>query len=118
MTLLHPTPELWTLSLPHRTQIIYSTDISMITMQLELRPGSIVCECGMCNYLCIYICIVNSVMILLILLGTGSGSLSHAILRTIAPSGHLYTFEFHKQRAEIAEYVCTLVYCMRGKLCE
>ena len=34
-------------------------------------------------------------------LGTGSGSLSHAILRTIAPSGHLHTFDFHQQRVEI-----------------
>lgn len=35
-------------------------------------------------------------------LGTGSGSLSHAILRTIAPTGHLHTVEFHQQRAEKA----------------
>lgn len=34
--------------------------------------------------------------------GTGSGSLSHAILRTIAPTGHLHTVEFHKQRSEKA----------------
>ncbi|KAJ8290348.1 hypothetical protein GJAV_G00011720 [Gymnothorax javanicus] len=76
---LHPTPELWTLNLPHRTQILYTTDIANITMMLELKPGSVVCESG-----------------------TGSGSLSHAILRTIAPDGHLYTVEFHQQRAEKA----------------
>ncbi|XP_060918522.1 tRNA (adenine(58)-N(1))-methyltransferase catalytic subunit TRMT61A [Labrus mixtus] len=74
---LHPTAELWTVTLPHRTQILYTTDIATITMMLELKPGSIVCESG-----------------------TGSGSLSHAILRTIAPTGHLHTVEFHQQRAE------------------
>ena len=36
-------------------------------------------------------------------LGTGSGSMSHAIMRTIAPTGHLYTFEFHEQRAKMAK---------------
>ncbi|CAI9551588.1 unnamed protein product, partial [Staurois parvus] len=78
--ILYPTPELWTMNLPHRTQILYSTDISMITMMLELKPGSVVCESG-----------------------TGSGSLSHAIIpRTVAPTGHLYTVEFHQQRAEKA----------------
>lgn len=46
--ILYPTPELWTTNLPHRTQILYSTDISMITMMLELKPGSVVCESG--NY--------------------------------------------------------------------
>ncbi len=34
--------------------------------------------------------------------GTGSGSLSHAILRTIAPSGHLHTFDFHEGRVDVA----------------
>ena len=44
--LLHPTPELWTLTLPHRTQILYTPDISLIIMQLDLKVGSIVVESG------------------------------------------------------------------------
>lgn len=76
---LHPTPELWTKCLPHRTQILYSTDIAMITLQLELGPGSVVIESG-----------------------TGSGSLSHSLMRTLAPDGHLHTFDFHAERTEKA----------------
>ena len=29
--------------------------------------------------------------------------MSHAILRTIAPHGHLHTFDFHSQRVEIVK---------------
>lgn len=47
--IVHPTPELWTQSLPHRTQILYSTDISMIIFQLDLKPGSVVIEAGNFN---------------------------------------------------------------------
>nr|CAD7593613.1 unnamed protein product [Timema genevievae] len=77
---LHPTPELWTLTLPHRTQIIYTPDISLIIFQLEIRPGSVVVESG-----------------------TGSGSLSHALLRCIKPQGHLHTFDFHSHRVLLAQ---------------
>ncbi|RKO97281.1 hypothetical protein CXG81DRAFT_11558, partial [Caulochytrium protostelioides] len=78
--LLAPTPELWTLALPHRTQILYNTDISFITSQLELKPGSVVIETG-----------------------TGSGSFTHALARTVAPHGHVYTYEYHSERQKKAQ---------------
>lgn len=43
---LQPTPELWTVTLPHRTQIIYTPDISLIIHLLDLVPGSVVIETG------------------------------------------------------------------------
>lgn len=76
---LHPTPQLWTKTLPHRTQILYATDIATIIQQLDLKPGSVVIESG-----------------------TGSGSLSHSLIRTIAPTGHLHTFDYHQNRVDVA----------------
>lgn len=43
---LQPTPELWTLTVPHRTQIIYSPDISLIVYLMDLSPGSVIIETG------------------------------------------------------------------------
>lgn len=34
--------------------------------------------------------------------GTGSSSISHAIIHSIAPTGHLHTVEFHQQLADKA----------------
>ena len=34
---LYPTPELWTKCLPHRTQILYSTDIALVTTQVRIK---------------------------------------------------------------------------------
>lgn len=77
--LLQPTPELWTLALPHRTQILYAPDISYIMSKLRITPGSRVIEAG-----------------------TGSGSFTHSFARTIGSTGKLYTFEFHEKRCETA----------------
>jgi tRNA methyltransferase complex GCD14 subunit len=52
---------------------------SIIIFRLNLKPGDVVIESG-----------------------TGSGAMSTAILRTIAPHGHLHTFEFNKLRATVA----------------
>jgi tRNA A58 N-methylase Trm61 len=35
--------------------------------------------------------------------GTGSGSFSHSIARTIAPEGTLYSFEYHQERVDKAQ---------------
>ncbi|KAJ4831484.1 hypothetical protein Tsubulata_004714 [Turnera subulata] len=77
--LLAPTPELWTLVLSHRTQILYITDISFVIMYLEIVPGCLILESG-----------------------TGSGSLITSLARAVAPTGHVYTFDFHEQRAASA----------------
>lgn len=77
--LLAPTAELWTLVLSHRTQILYIADISFVIMYLEIIPGCLVLESG-----------------------TGSGSLTTSLARAVAPTGHVYTFDFHEQRASSA----------------
>jgi len=61
-----------TRSLAQRTQILYTPDISQVIFRLQLQPGFKVCESG-----------------------TGSGSLSTSLTKKIAPTGHLFTFEFN-----------------------
>ncbi|GAA6063618.1 hypothetical protein JCM10212_006441 [Sporobolomyces blumeae] len=73
--LLKPTPELWTLALPHRTQILYLPDIAFITSYLNVRPGSSVIEAG-----------------------TGSGSFSHSLVRSVGGTGKVHSFEYHEER--------------------
>jgi len=89
---LAPTAELWTASLPHRTQVVYTPDSSYILHRLNVGPGSRVIEAG-----------------------AGSGSFTHAAVRAvysgypdgrdgvasthIQQKGKVWSFEFHEERA-------------------
>lgn len=73
--LLHPLAELWTISLPHRTQIVYTPDLSYIIQRLGITSGSRVLEAG-----------------------TGSASFTHSFARTLGSTGQLFTYEFHEPR--------------------
>lgn len=94
--LLPPTPEVWTSSLPHRTQVVYTPDYSYILHRLRARPGAVLIEAG-----------------------AGSGSFTHAAARAVfngypqgpwkglpahirkeSRFGKVWSFEFHEQRAE------------------
>ncbi|CAO1606106.1 tRNA (adenine-N(1)-)-methyltransferase catalytic subunit trm61 [Xanthoria calcicola] len=108
--ILPPTPEIWTASLPHRTQVVYTPDYSYILQRLRVTPGTTLIEAG-----------------------AGSGSFTHAAARAVfndyprdattlthdqstqklptAPSrtGRVWSFDFHEQRiqklaAEIQEH--------------
>lgn len=98
---LRPNPELWTITLPRRTQILYGPDCSLILMLLDIRPGSVICESG-----------------------TGSGSLSHALAVALAPSGHLYTHDIDESRVKNVEEELKLhgldevTTCIHRNVCE
>lgn len=67
---------LWERSMNRMTQILFNPDISMIMTFLNIRSDSIIYESG-----------------------TGSGCLS-TNMSQVLNQGHLYTFEFNKERAE------------------
>jgi tRNA (adenine57-N1/adenine58-N1)-methyltransferase len=89
--LLPPTPENWTSSLPHRTQVVYTPDYSYILHRIRARPGTNIIEAG-----------------------AGSGSFTHASARAVFNGyraeeeangageqkvrGKVWSFEFHEQR--------------------
>lgn len=138
---LRPTPELWTMALPHRTQILYLPDIAFVTAHLGIRPGSRVIEAGTSLLISAHdrpidgpvyappprlghSCMAHVYAAATIDLpspapfpcgrsrswfsatvGTGSGSFSHSVVRTIGSLGHLWSYEFHEQRANKARYV-------------
>jgi tRNA (adenine57-N1/adenine58-N1)-methyltransferase len=90
-----PTPENWTTSLPHRTQVVYTPDYSYILHRIRARPGSRLIEAG-----------------------SGSGSFTHAAARAVfngypqeAPTekdeslrqdsestGKVFSYEYHAER--------------------
>ncbi|KAL8786032.1 MAG: hypothetical protein Q9213_003014 [Squamulea squamosa] len=98
--ILPPTPEIWTASLPHRTQVVYTPDYSYVLQRLRVTPGVSLIEAG-----------------------AGSGSFTHAAARAVfngypklgtnakldgllqdhqvahTSMGKVWSFEFHEQRA-------------------
>ncbi|KAI1437505.1 tRNA methyltransferase complex GCD14 subunit [Xylaria sp. CBS 124048] len=93
--ILPPTPEIWTSSLPHRTQVVYTPDYSYILHRIRARPGVQIIEAG-----------------------SGSGSFTHAAARAVysgypkdseSKKGKVWSFEFNrdrfqKMREEVAEH--------------
>ncbi|CAI4210503.1 unnamed protein product [Parascedosporium putredinis] len=93
--ILKPSPELWTISLPHRTQVVYTPDYSYVLQRIRAFPGKTLIEAG-----------------------AGSGSFSHAAARAVFngfssgpedKKGKVYSFEYHQQRyqkmqLELAEH--------------
>ncbi|KAI1776431.1 tRNA methyltransferase complex GCD14 subunit [Hypoxylon cercidicola] len=82
--ILPPTPELWTTSLPHRTQVVYTPDYSYILHRIRARPGMKIIEAG-----------------------AGSGSFTHASARAVYNGfpkhaddarGKVFSFEFNEDR--------------------
>ncbi|KAK4561183.1 tRNA (adenine-N(1)-)-methyltransferase catalytic subunit trm61 [Recurvomyces mirabilis] len=87
--LLQPTPESWTSSLDHRTQVVYIPDYSYILQRLRAKPGHSIIEAG-----------------------AGSGSFTHAAARAVFSGypgsenpkkrklGKVYSYEYHEPRVE------------------
>lgn len=77
--ILEPTPEIWSIAVHTRTQIVNEVDSSVIVMNLDLYPGCVVVESG-----------------------TGSGCMTMALSRAVFPLGHVYSFEYNSVRATAA----------------
>ncbi|RHZ14969.1 hypothetical protein DYB37_009052 [Aphanomyces astaci] len=97
--ILSPTPELWSKALRHRTQIVFTLDASAITFQTHCAPGTVASTAFSCRT-SLHRVHVGKIVIES---GTGSGALTTAFARTVAPHGHVYTFEFNATRAQVAK---------------
>jgi tRNA (adenine57-N1/adenine58-N1)-methyltransferase len=89
MHILPPTPESWTYSLDHRTQVVYTPDYSYVLQRMNVKPGDTLIEAG-----------------------AGSGSFTHAAARAIFngypadpantnSTGKVCSFEYHLPRVEV-----------------
>lgn len=76
VTILSFVPNIWERCINKMTQILFNPDISLIMTLLNISQSSIIYESG-----------------------TGSGCLS-TNMSSMFSQGHLYTFEFNKERAE------------------
>lgn len=76
---LRPTAGDWTLKAPRGAQVVYPKDQAMIVALADVGPGCAVVEAG-----------------------AGSGALSSALLRAVAPGGSLVSFEKREDFAEVA----------------
>ncbi|KAH8741571.1 hypothetical protein FG386_002791 [Cryptosporidium ryanae] len=100
MVVLKPTPELISISLNHRTQILYQADISLVCILLDLSPGKNVIEAG-----------------------TGSGSLTTSLSRSVLPGGKVFTYEYDKNRYleainDFKRYNIENIYCHHQDVCK
>ncbi|KAF7458970.1 putative tRNA (adenine-N(1)-)-methyltransferase catalytic subunit [Cryptosporidium felis] len=100
MVVLKPTPELISVSLNHRTQILYQADISLICVLLDVSPGKNIIEAG-----------------------TGSGSLTTSLSRSAFPGGTIFTFEYDKKRhlesiQDFRRYGISNVVCQHQDVCK
>jgi len=105
--LLPPTPEAWTLALPHRTQVVYTPDYSTVLQRMRVRPGAVVIEAG-----------------------AGSGSFTHAAARAVFSGypdnarssdakacGRVFSYEYHENRvadlrSELASHGLASLVCV------
>ncbi|CUV06235.1 unnamed protein product [Cryptosporidium hominis] len=100
MVVLKLSPELISISLNHRTQILYQADISLICVLLDASPGKNIIEAG-----------------------TGSGSLTVSLCRSTNPGGAVYTFEYDQKRhlesiQDFQKYGISNVVCQHRDVCK
>lgn len=77
---VRPTLAEFVLEMPRGAQVVYPKDLGTIVIEADLYPGARVLEAG-----------------------TGSGSLTMALLRAVGPSGRVVSYELRDDFARIAE---------------